>query len=176
MKNLIVINGTMGVGKTAVSQELKKLLPHCVFLDGDWCWDMDPFVVNDETKEMVQDNIVYLLNRFLACSLYENVVFCWVMHQPEIVRQLLSRLDTGRCRVECFSLLCSPEKLKLRIQRDIEAGKRTEEVLERSLSRLDNYRTMRTIHIDTSDCTARQAAEEICRHLTWTAKQRPDFV
>jgi len=32
MKNLIFINGTMGVGKTATSRELQKILPNCVFL------------------------------------------------------------------------------------------------------------------------------------------------
>jgi broad-specificity NMP kinase len=51
MKNLIFINGTMGVGKTTTSLELKKILPKCVFLDGDWCWDMSPFIVTEETKK-----------------------------------------------------------------------------------------------------------------------------
>lgn len=36
MKNLYIIGGTMGVGKTAVSQQLKSDLPNSVFLDGDW--------------------------------------------------------------------------------------------------------------------------------------------
>lgn len=35
MKTLYLIGGTMGVGKTTVSQLLKKDLNHCVFLDGD---------------------------------------------------------------------------------------------------------------------------------------------
>lgn len=61
MKHLILVNGTMGVGKTAVCQELKQLLPNCVFLDGDWCWDMSPFVVNDETKAMVMQNICFFV-------------------------------------------------------------------------------------------------------------------
>lgn len=43
MKRLILIGGTMGVGKTAVCRELQKLLPGNVFLDGDWCWDAVPF-------------------------------------------------------------------------------------------------------------------------------------
>lgn len=77
MKTLYLIGGTMGVGKTTVSQQLKKDLANSVFLDGDWCWDADPFQVTDETKEMVMDNICYLLNNFLHCSAYENVIFCW---------------------------------------------------------------------------------------------------
>ena len=40
MKTIYLIGGTMGVGKTTVSQQLKKELPNSVFLDGDWCWDL----------------------------------------------------------------------------------------------------------------------------------------
>lgn len=47
----------MGVGKTTVSQQLKQDLPNSVFLDGDWCWDADPFQVTEETKSMVIRNI-----------------------------------------------------------------------------------------------------------------------
>lgn len=47
MKTLYLIGGTMGVGKTTVSQLLKKDLINSVFLDGDWCWDASPFQVTD---------------------------------------------------------------------------------------------------------------------------------
>ncbi len=43
MKNIYLIGGTMGVGKTTTCQVLKSKLPGSVFLDGDWCWDMQPF-------------------------------------------------------------------------------------------------------------------------------------
>lgn len=75
MKNLIFINGTMGSGKTSVCRELKKLIPPSVFLDGDWCWDMEPFIVTDETKEMVTSNISFMLNSFINCSEYKNIIF-----------------------------------------------------------------------------------------------------
>ncbi|MEG1477069.1 MAG: AAA family ATPase, partial [Oscillospiraceae bacterium] len=42
MKTLIMISGTMGVGKTTTCRELQKILPRNVFLDGDWCWSMQP--------------------------------------------------------------------------------------------------------------------------------------
>ena len=57
MKTLYFIGGTMGVGKTTVSQALKRSLNRSVFLDGDWCWDMHPFSVTPETKRLVQENI-----------------------------------------------------------------------------------------------------------------------
>lgn len=55
---------------------------------GDWCWDMEPFQVTAETKAMVQENIAFLLGQFLRCSAYETVIFCWVMHQREIIQEL----------------------------------------------------------------------------------------
>ena len=44
MKTVYLIGGAMGVGKTTVSQQLKKDLANSVFLDGDWCWDADPIL------------------------------------------------------------------------------------------------------------------------------------
>lgn len=165
MKRLIIIGGTMGVGKTAVSQELKKLLPHAVFLDGDWCWDADPFLVTDETKAMVQDNISYLLNGFLHCSAYENVIFCWVLHQQEILDGMLERLDLSACSVHEFSLLCSPQNLRKRIQGDIEAGRRTPDVLERAVSRLPLYDVLRTVKVCTDEMSAQEAAKAIAAYI-----------
>ena len=68
MKKLYLIGGTMGVGKTTTCQVLKTKLDKSVFLDGDWCWDMHPFMVNEETKKLVLENIWFsnsLINIFL---------------------------------------------------------------------------------------------------------------
>ena len=75
MKQLYLIGGPMGVGKTAVSRRLAAMLERSVLLDGDWCWMMHPFAVTDETKAMVMDNIAYLLGNFLRCSAIDHVVF-----------------------------------------------------------------------------------------------------
>ncbi|NLY67173.1 MAG: AAA family ATPase [Tissierellia bacterium] len=165
MKNLIFINGTMGVGKTATSRELQKLLPNCVFLDGDWCWDMSPFVVNDETKKMVIDNISYLLNNFISCSVYENIIFCWVMHEQSILDHILSRLDKHNCILYKFSLVCSEQALISRIIRDVELGIRTEDLINRSISRLKNYFEMDTEKIDVSKISPKEAAKLIFDYI-----------
>lgn len=69
MKQVYLIGGTMGVGKTTTCRLLKEKLENSVFLDGDWCWDMHPFIVNEETRKMVMENIVFLLNQFIHLSL-----------------------------------------------------------------------------------------------------------
>lgn len=161
MKNLIFINGTMGVGKTATSRELQKLLPECVFLDGDWCWDMSPFVITDETKKMVLNNICYLLNSFLACSEFENILFCWVMQEQWIIDELLSRLNNQEYRFVQFTLNCSQNALTERIEDDIQKGAREPESVARSLSYLSRYALLHTVKIDVSDITAEQAAKKV---------------
>ncbi|RIJ64879.1 nucleotide kinase [Rummeliibacillus sp. TYF005] len=165
MKNLIFINGTMGVGKTTTSKELKKILPRCVFLDGDWCWDMSPFIVTEETINMVINNISYLLNNYISCSEYENVVFCWVMHEQSILDDVLSRLNKNDCNLHKFSLVCSEKALISRVTRDIQQGIRNSEVIERSVPRLKNYTKMDTKKIDVSEISPKEAAEIIFRHI-----------
>ena len=67
MKTIYIIGGTMGVGKTTVSQQLKKKLPNSVFLDGDWCWDADPFQVTEETKvDTVNKNVYEIVSEILT--------------------------------------------------------------------------------------------------------------
>jgi SAM-dependent methyltransferase len=161
VKRLIFINGTMGAGKTATCGELLKLLGRSVFLDGDWCWMMDPFVVTDETKKMVQGNIVHLLRSFLVCSEYENVVFCWVMQYESIMDDLLSQLEDLEFEFHSFTLMVSREALAERLQKDVENHVREPGVLERSLQRLPLYEKMDTVKIDVSDISARRAAERI---------------
>ena len=86
MKKVIFISGTMGSGKTTVSRLCSEQLTRSVWLDGDWCWMMHPFQVNDQTKAMVLDNITYLLNQFLAQPDFDYILFSWVMDDPETVR------------------------------------------------------------------------------------------
>ncbi|MCF0260516.1 MAG: AAA family ATPase, partial [Erysipelotrichaceae bacterium] len=111
MKRLFMIGGPMGVGKTTTCQVLKERLNTAVFLDGDWCWDASPFQVTKETKKMVLENICFLLSQFLHCSTYENVIFCWVMHEQSILDEILEHLDLSVCEVKYISLICTKQAL-----------------------------------------------------------------
>ena len=161
MKRIYLIGGTMGVGKTSVCRTLKKMLKNAVFLDGDWCWDADPFQVNDETKRMVIDNICHLLNNFIRCSAYDNVIFCWVMHEENIINEILSNLALTNCDVKSVSLICDRDVLVKRLEKDIEAGIRKEDVIVRSIERLPLYAALDTVKIDVSDLSVEQTAEII---------------
>ncbi|MBR5290577.1 MAG: AAA family ATPase [Erysipelotrichaceae bacterium] len=161
MKNLYIVGGTMGVGKTSVCQHLKQKLPNSVFLDGDWCWDASPFQIIEETKAMVTDNICYLLNSFLRCTAYENVIFCWVMHQQSIIDSIVEKLDVNNCEVKCISLITDESTLLERLTADVKSGIRTEDVIDRSVARIPLYEVLNTIKIDTTNKTVQMIADEI---------------
>ena len=151
----------MGVGKTTVCRELKKELPNAVFLDGDWCWDADPFQVTEETKAMVLRNICFMLNSFIHCSAYENIVFCWVMHEQSIINSITEALNTENCRVIASSLTVDETNLKNRLSSDIADGIRTADVIDRSIARISMYQKLDTVMVNTNGKTAREIADEI---------------
>ena len=151
----------MGVGKTTVCQQLKRDLPNSVFLDGDWCWDASPFQVTEETKAMVTNNICYLLNNFLKCSAYENIIFCWVMHEQGIICSILDKLDTQNCEVKCISLAADEKTLRARLAMDVDRGIRSVDVIERSIARIPMYQALNTLKIDTNAKTVSMIANEI---------------
>lgn len=165
MKRLIVINGTMGVGKTATCKELNKRLNNSVWLDGDWCWMMDPFIVNEENKKMVKENIIFLLNNFMNNSNIENIIFNWVIHDESIMEEILLGLKNRGYDLEKITLICSKSALKARISKDIDEDKRDISCLERSLNYLNLYKDMNTEKFDTSEKNVDEVVDEICTYL-----------
>ncbi|WP_100489651.1 AAA family ATPase [Sporolactobacillus pectinivorans] len=160
MKKLIIINGTMGVGKTTVSEIVSDKLKPSVFLDGDWCWKMNPWIITEENKKMVIDNITHLLNAYLNNSGFHYIIFCWVIHQECIFEQILSRLKKEYDLYK-ISLICSEDALRSHIMNDVKKGIRTIDQVEASAARLNLYQKMNTTKIDVSNMTASQAADQI---------------
>ncbi len=161
MKHIFLIGGTMGVGKTTTCRIMKTKLNNSVFLDGDWCWDMHPFQVTDETKQMVMENVCFLLNNFIRCSAFENIVFCWVMHEQAIIDGILSRIETSNFKIHLISLVCGEQALRTRLSKDVKAGIRTEDVIRRSIERIPFYEVLNTIKVDVSNRSPEQAANFI---------------
>lgn len=157
MKKLIIINGVPGVGKSATCKELNSQLANSVWLDGDWCWMMNPFVASDENKRMVEDNIAYLLRSFLNNTSLEYVVFNWVIHKEFIFDLILDKLSGLEYELHKFSLVCNGESLKGRMKLDL----RSQQRIQDSIRDLELYNEMNTIKIDTSSISAREAAAQI---------------
>ena len=163
MKTLYLIGGPMGVGKTAAGQLLKKKIAGSMFLVGDWCWDMNPFLVTEYAKAMVFHNICYLLKNFLESPDYGTVILAWVMHEQAIVDAIAERVGGKNVRIVKVSLVCREDVLRKRLEKDIKAGLREAGCVERSFKRLRCYKNLDTVKLDTSELTAAMAAEEIAK-------------
>ena len=160
-KTLIIINGAMGVGKTTISKALYKALNSSFWLDGDNCWRMNPFVVNEENKTMVLDNIAYILNSFLSNSSCEYIIFNWVIQTDDIMKSVLNKLDIDNVNIYKITLTCTDKELIKRIQSDIDSGKRMDRNIEASLERFRLYKDMDTTKIDTTGKSIEEVVDEI---------------
>ena len=79
MKNLIIINGAPGMGKTTISEELLKILPNSIYLDCDcFMTTQYPFRESEETIRILHENIAFAVNNYLRCTEYQNIVVNWV--------------------------------------------------------------------------------------------------
>jgi len=152
----------MGVGKSTVCKILLDKLKPGIYLDGDWCWNMNPFIISEENKAMVLDNITHLLKNYLHNSSYKYIVFCWVIHQEDILNQILEPLTDLDFELYKISLVCSETTLRKRLEKDIQNGMRTVDVINRSVQRLPLYDKMNTVKINVSHLTPQETAKEIC--------------
>lgn len=103
----------------------------------------------------------FLLNQFIRCSAYENIIFCWVMHEQGIIDEIIAKLETENCLVHNISLICDAGGLRKRLQKDIDAGIRSADVIQRSIARIGLYEKLNTEKIDVSHIMPEQAAEKI---------------
>lgn len=149
----------MGIGKSTICNQLNQDLDHSVFLDGDWCWNMDPFVVNQDTKNMVLNNITHCLNNFIHTPGIENIIFCWVMHKQDIIDQIIQKLDTEGVDIHLISLICEKEELIKRMLID----RRDNQTIRKSLQYLELYKDLDTQKIDVTTLDVQKTIDKIKR-------------
>ena len=80
MKQLIVIVGPNGIGKSTSAMKFVEMYPESALVDSDWCRVMNPFPLTEITKETVIENLYCLLRNYLLCEEIQNVVFVHGWH------------------------------------------------------------------------------------------------
>ena len=166
---VIILNGPMGVGKTAAGTYIADSNPGTALIDGDWCMDIHPFVASRETKTMAIDNILHMTGNYLKCSACSMVVLVWLMDDPWVLQRITEGISAMQAEVKYVTLVCSEESLVSRWNNDRLCGWRTEEWLKVSLRSLPGFRAMDN-PIDTSNLSAAQTAERIMRETGLSGK------
>lgn len=145
-KKLVIVNGALGVDKTTTCRELQRLLDRSVWLDGDWCWMANPWIVTEETKRMAEGNMVFLLDRFLNCSEYKYVLFSWIFRSDEVFNHILDSLHTTDFVLQKFTLTCDENVFRDRLK----AAGREKEKIAGCLESLRLCETTDSVKIDTT--------------------------
>lgn len=157
---IIVINGPMGAGKTAVGKYIAGSHAGTAFIDGDWCLDLHPFVGNRETKEMAIDNILHMIGNYRRCSLCRMIVLVWLMDDPWVRERIMDGIAGMEADIQYVTLVCNQVELVRRWTNDHACEWRTQEWLDVSLKSLPAFYAMENC-LDTSGLSVQQAAEII---------------
>lgn len=165
-KNLIVIIGSNGVGKSSVAKSLLSRYPKSAFIDSDWCRVINPFPFTERTKKTVTDNIYCLLYNYLNCTDIDYVIFTYGFHgeRKAIFDEVLYRLEKEKINFEC-SIIILKCSLDENIRRMIEDGRdenRIQTDVDNTFRFYDKYDYP---VIDTTDLEIGQVADCIAEML-----------
>ena len=152
-----MIGGAPGCGKTTTAEQLKNSLERSVWLDGDWCWMMNPWEFSEQNKRMVERNISFMLNSFLENDSFEYVIFNWVLHTQNLIDTVLDSLNLKDVDIHTFSLVCDEMVLKDRMIN----GGREKRQIESSIERMKLYSSLDTHSLDISNMTPEEVVMRI---------------
>ena len=112
---ILIINGSVGVGKTSTAEALHRKFEKSVNLDGDYIGFVHPFEIYDDTRIDRLYRTLALLVRFYQGEGYQNFVINYVFEAPESLQALLDLLSALDPDIHTFWLTCAPEEQRRRI-------------------------------------------------------------
>jgi hypothetical protein len=165
---IIIINGSLGVGKTSVAEQLHYKFEKSVHLDGDDIGDVHPFEIYDEARIQHLYRTLALLVGFHQQNGYADFVINYVFESPESLQELLSLLRPLDGSIHTYWLTCRPDEQARRIR-----GRQRPELgweLKRftELQEIQSRAAQKGFigkQVDTTRLTAQQAADEIWKDI-----------
>ena len=111
MKKLILLSGSPCVGKTTVGKYLFEHYDNSAYLDGDWCWCVNPFSVKDKRLRNGDKSMSFVLSNYLTSG-FDYVFFASVVLTDNKIRENILKDNTATDYEEIgFTLTCSEETL-----------------------------------------------------------------
>ena len=162
MKQLIIIIGPNGVGKSTTAKSIVSQYERCAYVDSDWCRAMNPFEFTNITKQTVIENIYCLLRNYLTCEEIDIVVFTYGWHgeRREIYEKVINKLKKTGIEFEenIVILKCSLDENVRRAMEDGRDMVRIKRGIEKTFSFYDKYDYP---CIDTTKMEPSKVAEQI---------------
>lgn len=85
-QKLIILSGSPCVGKSAAGDLLFQMYENAAYLDGDWCWCVNPFRLDDPRLREGDKAMSAVLSNYLRLG-FDYVVFSSVVLMYENIRQ-----------------------------------------------------------------------------------------
>jgi chloramphenicol 3-O-phosphotransferase len=165
---ILIVNGSLGVGKSSVAERLQVKFAKSVHLDGDHIGDVHPFEIYDEARIDQLYQALALLVGFYQKNGYQNFVINYVFESPASLQALLDLLLPLDESIYVYWLTCASGEQAKRIR----GRKRSELDWE-----LERFITLQKIQreaagegfigkeVDTTGSTAEQAADVIWKDI-----------
>ena len=168
---IIIINGSLGVGKTSVADQLHYKFDKSVHLDGDAVGDVHPFEIYDDARIAHLYRTLELLVAFHQKNGYQNFVINYVFESGGSLRDLLDLLRPLDPSIHTYWLTCDVDEQAKRIR------KRRREELAWELNRFVDLQQIQDKaaqqgfigkRVDTTGSTATEVAEVIWQDIANT--------
>ena len=165
---IIIINGSLGVGKSSVADELHRKFDKSVHLDGDCVGDVHPFEIYDDTRIDHLYRTLELLVCFHQKNGYHNFVINYVFESADSLQDLVDLLGPLDSPIHTYWLTCHEKEQAKRIQ-----GRRRDD-LEWELGRFVELQRIQAKaaqqgfigkEVDTTGLTSAEVAEVIWKDI-----------
>ena len=113
---IIIINGSLGVGKSNVAEHLHYKFDKSVCLDGDSIGDVHPFEIYDDARIEHVYRTLELLIGFHQKYDYHNFVINYVFESPASLQQLITLLSPLDPIIHVYWLTCEAAEQAKRIR------------------------------------------------------------
>lgn len=114
---IVIINGSLGVGKSTVSEALLEKLSPAVLLEGDALGDVQPFQMYDAERIAYLYRTISHLLAFHVQNGYQNIIINYVFESEASLRALVTQVESHQVPVYCFYLTCEATIQAQRIRR-----------------------------------------------------------
>jgi broad-specificity NMP kinase len=161
---IIIINGSLGVGKTTTAEELHWKFDRSICLDGDAIGNVNPFEIYDDARIEHLYQTIELLIEFHQKHGYHNFVINYVFESASSLQDLVDHLQPLDSSIHTYWLTCDKDEQAKRI----EGRKRND--LKWELSRFVELQQIQRkaaeqgfigMEINTTNLTCAEAADKI---------------